>query len=152
MKNLRYNSSTHSFVGGWCWNFWHNKASHAHLVAKLKQAIPKSSPLKVKVLFALVQSLSPSKKKNIFSDARRELSFTPGRPSKVLQNKDGIIAFLEQPDISYCSPGRKDTAYCGKSNDIKIYCPKHDLLYTYKERSLYLYSTRKMKRGLHTTK
>ena len=59
------------------------------------------------------------------------MSFTPGQPSKVLQNKVSIISFLEQPDISYCAPGRKDTAYCGKSNGIKIYCPKHCLLYTY---------------------
>ena len=102
-------------------------------VAKLKRAMPKSSPLKVKVLSALVESLPPSKKKNIFSDARRELSFTPGRPSKVLQNKNSIIAFLEQSHISYCTPGRKDTAYCGKSNGIKIYRPKHYLLYTYNE-------------------
>ena len=119
---------------------------------KLKRAIPNSSPLKVKVFSALVQSLSPSKKKNIFSNARRELYFTPGQPSKVLQNKDSIIAFLEQPDISYCAPGRKDTAYCCKSNGIKIYHPTHYLLYTYKERSLYLYSMRKMKTEFHTTK
>ena len=90
-----------------------------------------SSPLKIKVLSALVKSLSPSTKKNIFSDARRELSFTPGQPSKVIQNKDSLIAFLEQPDISYWAPGRKDTAYCGKSNGINIYQPKHYLLYTY---------------------
>ena len=62
--------------------------------------MPKSSPLKVKVLSALLKSLSPSKKKNIFSDATKELSFTPGRPSKVLQNRDTTIAFLKQPDIS----------------------------------------------------
>ena len=36
-----------------------------HSFAKLKQAMPKSSPLKVKVLSALVKSLSPSMKKNI---------------------------------------------------------------------------------------
>ena len=93
--------------------------------------MPKSSPLKVKVLSALVKSLSPSKKKNIFSDVRKELSFTPGQPSKVFQNRDSIIAFLEQPDISYCAPSRKDTAYCGRSKSIKIYRPKHYLLYTY---------------------
>ena len=95
--------------------------------------MPKSSPLKVKVISALLKSLSPSKKKNIFSDATKELSFTPGRPSKVLQNRGSIIAFLKQPDISYCAPCRKDTAYCGKSNGIKIYRLKHYLLYTYNE-------------------
>ena len=95
--------------------------------------MPKSSPLKLKVISALVKSMSPSKKKHIFSDARRELSFNRGRPSKVLQNKDAIVAFLEQPDISYCAPGRKDTAYCGKSNGTKIYRSKHYLLYSYHE-------------------
>ena len=95
--------------------------------------MPKSSPLTVKVLSAIVKSLSPSKKNNIFSDARRQSSFIPGQPSKVLQNKDSIIAFLTQPDISYCAPRRKDTANCGKSNGIKIYQPKHHLLYTYNE-------------------
>ena len=95
--------------------------------------MPKSSPLKVKVISALLKSLSPSKKKNIFSDATKELSFTPGRPSKVLQNRGSIIAFLKQPDISYCAPCRKDTAYCGKSNGIKIYRLKHYLLYTNNE-------------------
>ena len=93
--------------------------------------MPNSSPLEVKVLSALVKRLSPSKKKNIFSDARKEWSFTPGWPSKVLQNKNSIIAFLELPDINYCAPSRKDTAYSGKSSDIKIYQPKHYLLYTY---------------------
>ena len=102
-------------------------------VAKLKRAMPKSSPLKVKVLSPLVKSLSPSKKKNIFSDARKQLFFKTGRPSKVLQNKESIIAFLEQPDISYCAPGRKDTAYCGKSDGVKVYRAKHYLLYTFNE-------------------
>ena len=110
--------------------------------------MPKSSPLKVKVLSALLKSLSPSKKKNIFSDARRKLSFNPGRPSKVLQNKDSIIAFLEQPDISYCAPSRKDTILW----QIKWY---HNLLpkalSALHVRSLYLYSMRKMNRRLHTT-
>ena len=50
------------------------------LVAKLKQAMPKSSPLKVKVLSALVKSISPLKKENIFSDVREELPSTPGQP------------------------------------------------------------------------
>ena len=94
--------------------------------------MPKSSPLEVKVLSTLVKRLSPSKKKNIFYNARKESSFNPGWPSKVLQNKNSIrTAFLEQPDVSYCAPSRKDTAYCGKSSDIKIYRPKHYLLYTY---------------------
>ena len=70
-------------------------------VVILKQAMSKSSPLKAKVLSALVKSFSPSKKKNIFSDARRNFSFNPGQLSKVLQNKDSIIAFLEQLDIGY---------------------------------------------------
>ena len=35
-------------------------------IAKLKIAMPKSSLLQVKVLLALVQSLSPRRRKNIF--------------------------------------------------------------------------------------
>lgn len=54
---------------------------------KLKQTMPKSSPLKMKVISALVKSLPPSKKRNIFSDAWKKLSFNPGRPSKVIQTR-----------------------------------------------------------------
>ena len=54
-------------------------------------------------------------------------------------NKEKIVAFLEQPDISYCSPGRKDTAYCGRSDGVKVYCSVYYLLFTYSN-LVYLYN------------
>lgn len=53
-----------------------------------------------------------------------------GRLSKVVHNKESVVSFLQQPDVNYCDPGRKDTAFCGKSDGNKIYHLKHYLLYT----------------------
>ena len=86
------------------------------------------------VLCALVKNLSPSKKKHIFFSARKQLSLGKiGRPSKVDSNRESIVAFIEQPDISYCCPGRKDTVYCGKNNGKSVYRPKHYLLHNMRE-------------------
>lgn len=104
-------------------------------VAKAKRALPKSSPLKVKVISRLVCNLSPHSKKTVFSSARKSLNGM-GRPLKIsLDLKDSIVKFLEQPDISYTCPGRKDTVYCGKCSQTgeKIYKTKHYLLNTIKE-------------------
>ena len=64
---------------------------------------------------------------------KKKLSSKTGRPSLVYAKKEKILAFLEQPDISYCSPSRKETAYCGKSDGVKVCHLKHYLSFTYRE-------------------
>ena len=59
---------------------------------------------------------------------------TRSKPAKIVKNKTDIVSFLPQRDISYCSPGRKDTVYCGKSVEgEKTYHARHHLLVIIKE-------------------
>ena len=58
-----------------------------------------------------------------------------------LQNKDTIIAFLEQPDISYCASGRKDTAYSA-CQMVSRFIAQSTICSTHIT-SLYLYSIKK---------
>ena len=91
-----------------------SKQSIGKSIAKAKQALPKHTPLKVKVISNLVTQLSPHSKTSVFSSAKRSLN-KPGRPrKKITEVRDRILRFLEKPDMSYCCPGRKDTVYCGK--------------------------------------
>ena len=123
----QYNASTP------CTSF--SKQVVGRSVKKAKSALPRSSLLKVKVLSALVGSLTPRTKQNVFSNARKSLGLGDrGRPSKIIKNKIDDVSFLQQPDISYCAPSRKDTVLCGKLVEgEKIYCAKHYLLYSIKE-------------------
>ena len=108
-------------------------------------ALPRSLPLKVKVLSVLVGSLTPRKKPNVFSKARKSLGLgNRGRPSKIVKNKTDVISFLQQPDITYCAPGRKDTVSCRKSVEgEKIYRAKDYLLYNIRERAEFYNHERK---------
>ena len=97
----QYNASTP------CTSF--SKQVVGRSVKKAKSALPRSSLLKVKVLSALVGSLTPRTKQNVFSNARKSLGLGDrGRPSKIIKNKIDDVSFLQQPDISYCAPSRKD--------------------------------------------
>ena len=102
-------------------------------LAKTRRSLPKSSPLKVKVISALVKSLSPTKKTTVFSAARKKLSWSPATGPRDEQQREKVRSFIEQPDISWCSPGRDDTVYCGKKDGVKIYKAKHYLLNSLRE-------------------
>ena len=98
-------------------------------VAKAKRTLPKSSPLKVKVISALVRILSWTKKSSIFSDSHKELVLgKQGRPWELNINHESVVSFLHQPDISNCNPGWKEVKYCGKIDGEKDYQAKHHLL------------------------
>ena len=71
--------------------------------------MPKSSPLKMKVISALVKSLSPSKKRNIFSDAWKKLFFNPERPSKVIQTRKVKYPFYSSQMLATVPLGKEDT-------------------------------------------
>ena len=107
------------------------KQSLGKSIAKAKRALPKHTPLKVKVISNLVTQLSPHSKTSVFASAWRSLN-KPGQPQKkTTEVWDRIVSFLEKPDISYCCPGQKDTVYCGKSEDRKkMFKPKHYLFHT----------------------
>ena len=106
-QSEQYNASTP------CTSF--SKQVVGRSVKKAKSALPRSLPLKVKVLSALVGSLTPRKKQNVFFNARKSLGLGDrSRPSKIAKNKTDVVSFLQQLDISYCAPGRKNTVYCGK--------------------------------------
>ena len=93
-------------------------------LAKTRRSLPKSSPLKVKVISALVKSLSLTKKMTVFSAARKKLLWSPATGPRDEQQQEKVRSFIEQPDISWCSPGRDDTVYCGKKDGVKILCLK----------------------------
>ena len=124
LQGEQYNASTP------CISF--SKQVVGRSVKKAKSALPRSSPLKVKVLSALVGSLTPRKKQNVFSNARKSFGLGDrGRPSKIVKIKTDVVSFLQQPDISYCAPGRKDIVYCRKSVEgEKIYRAKHYCIIT----------------------
>ena len=99
--------------------------------------LPRSSPPKVKVLSALVESLTRRKKRNVFSNARKSLGLGDrGRPLKIVKSKTDIVSFLQQPYISYCAPGRKDTVYYRKSVEREKNIPSKALLYNIRELEL----------------
>ena len=65
------------------------------------------------------------KKQNSFSKARKSLRLGDrGRPSKIVENKTDIVSFLQQPNVSYCAPGRIDTIYSSRVffPSISYYC------------------------------
>ena len=77
--------------------------------------------------------LSPLKKSSIFSDSHKELVLGKwGRPWELNINRESVVSFLHQPDISNCSPGWKEVKYC-KIDGKKDYQAKHHLLYNIKE-------------------
>ena len=64
---------------------------------RLNQHYPDHPFSKVKVLNALVESLTPRKKQNVISNARK--SSGPGdrgRPSKIVKNNTDVVSFLQQ--------------------------------------------------------
>ncbi len=104
-------------------------------VKKAKGALPKETPKKVEVLSTVLNSLSPSSKGRVFTNARRSLVHgRRGRPSFDKFQQNWLINFLKRPNISYTCPGRRDAVCIGKDDDgKKLYHPKHYLLWYLKE-------------------
>ena len=94
------------------------------------------SPEKRKqVIIHLLQSLSPSSKADVYKKSRlTSIPSNQGRPSVSDSAKDKLLSFLKQPDISYCSPGRRDTVYMGKdASGERVYIEKYYLLWKLRE-------------------
>ena len=64
----------------------------------------------------------------VFSAEIKKFSWSPATGPRDEQQQETVRSFIEQPDISWCSPGRDDTVYCGKKDGVKIYKVKHYLL------------------------
>ena len=101
-------------------------------LAKTRRSLPKSSPLKVKVI-SLVKSLSPTKKTTVSSAGRKKLSWSSATGPRDEQQREKVRNFIEQPDISWCNPGRYGNVYCGKKDGFKICKAKHYLLNSLRE-------------------
>ena len=100
-------------------------------IALVKRLIPKSTPLKVKILSNLVKSLSLKSKSSVFNNARKSFSFKK-QERKTIDTPQPVF-FLEQPSSSHCAPWRKDTVYMGKVDGKSVFKPKHYLLYNIRE-------------------
>jgi len=100
-------------------------------VSKAKKALPKSSPLKVKVISALVGSLTPKSKNSVYRRGRKKLNLEKPGPKRNPDVYKAILDFLYQPDITYCTPNRDDAVYCGKDeNGNSQYKSRRYLLYS----------------------
>ena len=107
------------------------KQAKGKRIARAKQSLPKSTLLKVKVLSTLVKNLSPKSKSSVFNNARKSLSFK--KQGRKTTDTSQLVSFLEQPSISHCVPGRKDTVYMGKVDGKSVFKRKHYLLYNIRE-------------------
>ena len=77
--------------------------------------------------------MSLTKKTTVFSAARKKLSWSPATGPRDEQQREKVRNFIEQPDISWCSPERDDTIYCGKKDGVKINKAKRYLLNSLRE-------------------
>ena len=100
-------------------------------ITRAIRSLPKSTPLKVKVISTLVKSLPPKSKSSVFNNARKSLSFK--KQGRKTIDTSQLVSFLEQPSISYCAPGQKDTVYKGKVDGKGVFKPQHYLLYNIRE-------------------
>ena len=83
---------------------------------------------------------SPSKRKEIVKElATNELRWKfqsrRGRKRNALndEQREWLLEFLDRPDISTQTPGRKDHVYCGKENGVKKWLQKRYLSWTIRE-------------------
>ena len=83
---------------------------------------------------------SPSKRKEIVkklatSELRWKFQSRRGRKKNDLneEQREWLLEFLDRPDISTQTPGRKDHVYCGKENGEKKFLQKRYLSWTIRE-------------------
>ena len=112
------------------------KAYLAKSMKKVQKSLPRRKSTKVEVVSKLVGSMTPKSKREVFKKsavpnydgAARNL-----RAEESNKNKK-ILDFLEQSDIAYVCPGRKDTVHLGKDvTGERIYKAKHYLRWTFDE-------------------
>ena len=108
-------------------------ASLAKSVYKVKRNMPRRKSTKVNVVSKIIKAMTPASKKSLLKITN--LTYDPSRRQEQASTMDDrILKFLEQPDISYVCPGRKDTVYVGKDErGESIYRAKHFLRWTLDE-------------------
>ena len=81
-----------------------SRQSFGKATAKVIRSLPKQPGKTKEVIGQLLRTLSPRSKKDVFTSARRRTTDNRGRPHIPDETIEAILAFLERPDISYCSP------------------------------------------------
>ena len=110
-------------------------ASLAKSVYKVARNMPRRKSSKVTVVSKIIKSMTPGSKRTLMKRANLGSGYDNShREINAVERDEMILAFLEEPDISYVCPGRKDTVYLGKDDQgMKIFREKHYLRWTIDE-------------------
>ena len=110
------------------------KASLAKSMKKVQKSLPRRKSTKVEVVSKLVGSMTPKSKREVFKKSAVPNYDGAARNLRAEESNKKILDFLEQSDIAYVCPGRKDTVYLGKDvTGERIYKAKHYLRWTFDE-------------------
>ena len=125
-------------------------ASLAKSVYKVARNMPRRKSSKVTVVSKIIKSMTPGSKRTLMKRANLGSGYDNShREINAVERDEMILAFLEEPDISYVCPGRKDTVYLGKDDHgMKIFREKHYLRWTIDEAaSMYRVSQKSLCKG-----
>ena len=110
------------------------KASLAKSMKKVQKSLSRRKSTKVEVVSKLVGSMTPKSKREVFKKSAVPNYDGAARNLRAEESNKKILDFLEQSDIAYVCPGRKDTVYLGKDvTGERIYKAKHYLRWTFDE-------------------
>jgi hypothetical protein len=94
-------------------------ASLAKSAYKVARNMPRRKSSKVTVVSKIIKSLTPESKRALIKRAHLLLGSgydNSRREINAVERDDLLLAVLEELDISYVCPGRKDTVYIGKDD------------------------------------
>ena len=101
---------------------------------KVQKNLSRRKSTKVEVVSKLVGSMTPKSKREVFKKSAVPNYDGAARNLRAEESNKKILDFLEQSDIAYVCPGRKDTVYLGKDvTGERIYKAKHYLRWTFDE-------------------
>ena len=102
-----------------------NSAVKSRIIKKVEKSLPKSPRRKKKVIKSLASKFN----------VKVKLTQKVGRKKNELteQENQWLVEFLNRPDISYTTPGRRDNVYRGKLDKVKKFGQKRYLLWSIRD-------------------
>lgn len=108
-------------------------ASFAKSVHRVEKNMPRRKSSKVNVVSKILRTMTPESRTKVLTKSKLLYKSTKRKIAADKQDHQ-VLAFLEEADISYVCPGRKDTVYIGKNDTGEsMYKPKHYLRWTLDE-------------------
>ena len=102
-----------------------NSAVKSRTIKEVEKSLPKSPRRKKEVIKSLASKFN----------VKVKLAQKVGRKKNELpeQENQWLVEFLNRPDISYTTPGRRDNVYLGKFDKVKKFAQKRYLLWSIRD-------------------